>query len=335
MVKETFFYTLRAILPILLIILLGYAVHRLSSWPDTFYKMLNQLCFRWFLPIHLFCNIYSVENLAAMNWKVIGFIFLSILFCFALGLLISRLFVRERSQKGVITQATFRSNQAILGIPLANALGGEAALAFASMTTSVCVPLFNVLGVITLTFFSGNPEQKISVRSLVRRVVTNPLIIGCLSGMAIVVIRQFLPTIDGVPIFTIKNQLPSLYQALTNLSKVASPVMLFVLGTRLNIGSIPGLLPQLRLGVLIRLIICPVLVLGTAILLRQPLGLTTLEMPTLIAISSTPVAVSSAVMVQEIGGDDQLAGQLVVWTSVLSMFSVFCIVYLLRVFAFL
>ena len=328
--KETFLYSLRAILPILFIILLGYIVRRANPWPDAFYKMLNQLCFKLFLPIHLFCNIYSVESIAAMNWKVIGFIFLSILFCFVLGLLISRLFVGERSQKGVITQATFRSNQAILGIPLANALGGEAALAFASMATSVCVPLFNVLGVITLTIFSGKPEQKVSVRSLVRRVVTNPLIIGCLSGMVIVVIRQFLPTVDGVPVFTIKNQLPSVYQALTTLSKVASPVMLFVLGTRLNIGSIPGLLPQLRLGILIRLIVCPALILGVAILLRRPLGLTTVEMPTLIAISATPVAVSSAVMVQEIGGDDQLAGQLVVWTSVLSMVTIFCIVWLMR-----
>ena len=47
-------------------------------------------------------------------------------------------------------------------------------------------------------------------------------------------------------------------------------------------------------------------------------------------VSASPVAVSSAVMVQELGGDDQLAGQLVVWTSVLSLFSIFAIVYLLR-----
>lgn len=329
-VKETFFYTLRAILPILLIILLGYVVRRVGSWSDDFYKTLNQLCFKLFLPIHLFCNIYSVESLAAMNWKVIGYLFFSVFFCLALGSVFSRFFVRDRRQKSVIIQASFRSNQAILGLPLANALGGEAAMAFASLATSVCVPLFNVLAVITLTCFSTEPEHKVSVRSLLRRVMTNPLIIGCASGMLLVVVRQFLPVADGVPVFIVRNQLPSLYQALTNLSKVASPVMLFVLGTRLNFASVPELLPQLRLGILLRLVICPAAVLGLAIALREPLGLTTLEMPTLIAVSSTPVAVSSAVMVQEIGGDDQLAGQLVVWTSVLSVFTVFCIVCLLR-----
>lgn len=328
--KETFIYTLQAILPILFIILLGYVVRRIGPWPDDFYKTVNQLCFRLFLPIHLFCNIYSVESLSEMNWKVIGFILFGIILCLVLGVAVSHVFVLDRRQKGVITQATFRSNQAILGLPLANALGGEAAMAFASLTTSVCVPLFNFLGVITLTVFSGDSGRKISIRSLCRRVVTNPLIIGCVSGMVFVIIRQFLPTIEGVPIFSLRNQLPSLYQALTALSKVASPMMLFVLGTRLNFASVPGLLPQLLLGTLMRLFLCPVIVLGLAVLLREPLGLTTMEMPTLIAVSSTPVAVSSAVMVQEIGGDDHLASQLVVWSSVLSLFTVFCIVWLLR-----
>lgn len=327
---DTFFYTLRAILPILLITLLGYAVRRIQVWPESFYITLNQLCFRWFLPIQLFCSIYSVESLAAVNWRVIGFSVLGILACLGLGLLAGWLFVPNRRQKGVIAQTAFRSNQAIFGIPLATALGGEAAAAFASVATSIGVPLFNVLGTVVLTIFSGEPEKRISLRSLIRRVVTNPLIIGCLAGIVVVLIRQMLPTVDGTPVFTLKAQLPSLYQALTNLSKVASPTMLFVLGARLDLSSVPGLLPQLRLGVLLRLVISPVAVLGTAVLLREPLGLTTLEMPTLIAISSTPAAVSSAVMVQEIGGDDQLAGQLVVWTSVLSMLSVFCIVWLLR-----
>lgn len=326
---------MRAILPILFVILLGYASQRIFTWSDEFYKTLNQMCFRLFLPIQLFYNIYSIESLAAMNWTVIGYLFFGILLCFFVGLGASRLFVREHRKKGVITQASFRSNQAILGIPLANALGGEAAMAFASLATSVCVPLFNVLAVITLTVFSDKGGRKLSPRSLLRQVITNPLIIGCLSGLLVVVIRQLLPTVDGTAVFTIRNQLPSVYQTLGNLSKVASPVMLFVLGTRLNFASVPGLLPQLRLGVLLRLVICPALVLGLAVLLRTPLGITALEMPTLIAVSSMPVAVSSAVMVQEIGGDDQLAGQLVVWTSVLSIVSVFCIVYLFRTFAFL
>ncbi|MDD3346569.1 AEC family transporter [Oscillibacter sp.] len=329
--KETFVYTLHAILPILFIIVLGYFVRRVGPWSESFYKQLNSLCFRLFLPIQLFCNVYGIDDLTNMNWRVIGYLFSSVFFCLLAGLLAAKLFIPDRRQKGVITQVAFRSNQAILGLPLANALGGDAAMAFASMATSVCVPLFNVLAVIVLTVFGGDGEKRTSARTLVRRVVSNPLILGALSGLLVVLIRQFLPTVDGVSVFTIRNQLPSLYAAATNLSKVASPVMLFVLGTRLNFGAVSELLPQLTLGVLLRLVICPAAVIGMAVALRTPLGLTSLEIPTLVAVASTPVAVSSAVMAQEMGGDDQLANQLVVWTSALSMVSIFCIVYILRV----
>jgi len=116
---------------------------------------------------------------------------------------------------------------------------------------------------------------------------------------------------------------------------VGSPVMLFVLGTRLDFGAVKSLLPQLTLGVCLRLLAAPLVIVGGALLLQGPLGVSSLEMPTLVGISATPVAVSSAVMTQEIGGDDQLAGQLVVWTTVMSLFSVFCIVCLLRTIGFL
>ncbi len=335
MMFDTISFALRTILPILLVILLGYVASRLGPWPEDFFKTLNGLCFRLFLPIHLFCNIYALQDLASVNWRVIGYLLGGILFSLLVGVAVSRLFIRERRQKGVITQAAFRSNQAILGVPLASALGGEESLAMASLATSLFVPLFNVLAVVVLTEYSGEEGKKCSLRSLVRRVVTNPLIIGCAAGILVVVVRQFLPTMDGATVFTIQNQLPSLYKALNNISKVASPVMLFVLGARLNFSSVPGIMSQLCLGVLCRLVVCPLFVVGGSLLLRKRLGLTATELATVIAVSSTPVAVSSAVMVQEIGGDDQLANQIVVWTSVLSMLTVFCIISLMRFMGFL
>lgn len=333
--KETFLYTLRAILPILLTILLGYVCRRVFPWKNEGYKFMNQVCFYLFLPIHLFCNIYTIESLADMNWRAIGYLFFGVFLCFGIGFLASKLFIKKRNQKGVIIQVSMRPNQAILGIPLANALGGPAAMGFASLATSICVPVFNVLAVIVLTIYGDNSGKKVSGKDLLHRVITNPLIIGCLSGLVAVLIRQLIPTVDGVPLFTIKNQLPSVYKVLQNLSGVASPVMLFVLGTQLDLSSVPGLLPQLRLGVLLRLVICPAAVIGLGLLLREPLGITTLEVPTMISISATPVAVSSALMTQQMGGDDQLASQLVVWTSVLSVFTVFGIVYLMRSLGFL
>ncbi|MDD6226995.1 MAG: AEC family transporter, partial [Bacilli bacterium] len=50
------------------------------------------------------------------------------------------------------------------------------------------------------------------------------------------------------------------------------------------------------------------------------------EFPALIALFGTPVAVSSAPMSAEMGNDDELAGQLVVWTSIFSASSLFVMI---------
>ena len=106
--------------------------------------------------------------------------------------------------------------------------------------------------------------------------------------------------------------------------------MLVVLGTQIRFDAVRGLLKNLTVAVCMRLIVCPCIILGLAVALRGPLGLTTEEMPSLVAIFCSPVAVTSAVMVQEIGGDEQLAGQIVAWSSVLSMLTIFVFTVVLR-----
>ena len=67
-----------------------------------------------------------------------------------------------------------------------------------------------------------------------------------------------------------------------------------------------------------------------AYLLMQPLGFSGEHFATYIGVFATPVAVSSAVMAKEMGGDDDLAGQLVVWTSLFSTVTIFVYVTVLK-----
>ena len=320
---DTFLYALRAVMPILLIMALGFVVRRLGSWDGVFYKRLNSLCFHLFLPVNLFCNVYAVENLSGMNWKIMGFLVLGILLALVFGWMAAKVFVPDRRQKGVVIQASFRANHAILGLPLAEALGGTAALGFASVTTAICVPVYNTLAVLVLSYYSG--RERPSAREMVKRVVKNPLIQSTMLALVCVIVRSLLK-LDS----PLLKQVPSVWSALSSLSKIASPVMLFALGAGLDFKAVGGLLPKVTLGVLLRLVLSPLLVIGAALLLQEQLGLTAVEMPAMLAACASPVAVSSAVMTQEIGGDDQLAGQLVVWTSVLSMLTIFLLVYFLR-----
>ena len=100
--------------------------------------------------------------------------------------------------------------------------------------------------------------------------------------------------------------------------------MLVILGARLRFDAVQGLWKKITAAVAMRLVVVPGIVLTLAVLLGDPLGVTAGEMPTVVAIFCSPVAVTSAVMVQEMGGDEQLAQQVVAWSSALSMVTIFC-----------
>ena len=64
--------------------------------------------------------------------------------------------------------------------------------------------------------------------------------------------------------------------------------------------QVQGLWKKITAAVAMRLVVVPGIVLTLAVLLRDPLGITAEEMPTVVAIFCSPVAVTSAVMVQEL-----------------------------------
>ena len=57
------------------------------------------------------------------------------------------------------------------------------------------------------------------------------------------------------------------------------------------------------------------------------LGFVSLEFPALITLYGTPLAVSTVPMNSEMGSDGELAGQLVVWTTLVSAFTLFGIIF--------
>lgn len=314
-------------MPILILILVGYFLREIHFADDAFFKKANTMVFKVFLPVLLFNNVYAIESLSQIKWDAMLFCVVAVLIICVAAYFTSGFFATQRKQKGVLTQCAFRSNYAIIGIPLAESLGGASAVAFASVLSAVAIPLFNVLAVIILSHYADD-EKETSVKKTLIKTAKNPLIIGVLAGVLAVLLRNILP-FD----FTIKENLPYVHTALNNMGKIASPLALIVLGARFDFSKVSSLFRQIVWGTLFKTVITPVSALTCAVLLSEYTGileLTAVEYPAFISLFASPVAVSSAVMVGEIGGDEQLAGQLVVWTSILSMFTMFFIIFAMK-----
>ncbi len=331
---DVFLFALNAILPIILLIFLGYVLKRIGFLKKEFVEYGNKFVFMVCIPVLLYQNIYDIDSLASIDWPVIIYAILGILFIFFLGIILVKLTIPDDRQKGVILQCVFRSNYAIIGVSLATQLSGEQGKAIASLLSAFSIPVFNILAVISLAMFIKESGHKVSLKSTLKNIIKNPLIIGCLIGLMVLGIRSLIPlTDDGELVFSIKNNLPFLYTAIKQIATIASPLALIILGGDFTFSAVRGMLKQIIIGTSVRVVIVPALMIGGAVLLSEYTNMLNFDAtvyPSLIALFGTPVAVSSAIMAEQMHNDGVLAGQLVIWTSLCSVFTIFIAVVILR-----
>ncbi len=335
-----------AVLPIILLIVLGYCLKRVKFFNKDFLKAGNKLVFRVLLPVMLFINVYEIERIRNIRWDVVLYSLIVIFVIFGLGFLTAVLTTKKSERRGVILQCTFRSNFAIIGLSLAASLGGEQAEAVAAIISAFSIPVFNILAVVALTVFvnkqteTAEGEEKpakgkvflLEAKKVLLGIVTNPLIIGVALGFVCLGIREIEFAACGNAPFTLSDDLTFFYTALGWLKAIASPFALIVLGGQFEFSAVKGMLKEIIVGTSWRIVIAPVIGVGVAVLLTEFTGVVNFgqaEFPALVALFGSPVAVSSAIMAGEMKNDEQLATQLVVWTSLCSILTIFLSVCLL------
>lgn len=351
--------SINAVLPIILLILLGYLLKRFKVLNDNFVKTGNKFVFKVCLPCMLFINIYDgMDSFADIRWDVVIYSVAAICVIFGLGLVTAILTTKKKSRRGVILQCSFRSNFAIIGLALVESLGGDKGLA--SIISAFSIPIFNILAVIALTVFAEEEQPvetaavqldvfneavtdapaavktvkpKHSVKNILLNIIKNPLIIGVLIGLVFVGIREIeRACCDGEIVFSFKEHLKFLYTCTGSLKAIASPLALIVLGGQFRFDAVKGMTKEIVVGTVWRILLAPLIGIGVAVLLSTYTDLFTFGAevyPTLIALFGTPVAVSSAIMAGEMKSDEQLATQLVVWTSICSIVTIFVTVFLI------
>lgn len=199
-------------------------------------------------------------------------------------------------------QGMYRSNLAIIGLPLATVLVPGADMGPVAMLAAIIVPLFNVLAVITLTAFRG---ERLPAGRLIKMVATNPLILGSAVGLVFLGTGWRLPT--------------ALESAVHQVAAMTSPFMLFLLGAFFRFSGLRRYRRDLIEVCLVRLFLMPALLLTAAFLI----GIRGVGFAGLISVFASATAIASFTMTQQMGGDAELAGDIVVSTSALCIVTMF------------
>lgn len=305
---NNFLLSFGAVFPLIANLLIGYFMKRVNLLDDHTSDKMNTAVFKLFLPLSLFNNIYHTDISNVFNAKLTIFMVSTLVISFLFLMIFVPLFVKTQNQKGVIIQAIFRGNFLIFGLPVVTALCGDENVGLTSLLIGIIVPVYNILAVICMEFFR---EGKVNLKKVLLGMLKNPLIIASVTGILFVILRLKFPAI--------------LEKSITDISKVATPMSLIVLGASFTFSSLKGNTAKLIWGALGRLVFTPLIFIPIAVYM----GFRGIELATVLVFLASPTAVSSYVMAKQMGGDDVLAGQYVIVCSVSAIFTVFLWIYAL------
>lgn len=306
---ENLMISANAVLPMCLIMALGYGTRRLGWIRREEIFAINKIAFRIFLPCLLYYNVYCSDLSGSFDPLLMAYAVGGVLLTFGLSLGYTLLTEKLPERRGVMIQGMFRSNYVIMGIPVATALLGSDQLGTVSILIAVVVPLFNMLAVVVLEVFRG---QKPKPLHILGQIVKNPLVIASALGILTLAAGIRLPHI--------------LEQTIQSISAIASPLQLFLLGAFFQFSGLKTYRRELVTVSAAKLIVSPGLFLGLGALL----GFRGVAFVSLIGVFASPTAVNSFTMAQQMGGDAELAGDIVVTTSAVSILTMFLWVFLFK-----
>jgi len=306
---ENLMISANAVLPMCLVMALGYGTRRLGWLRREEISTINKIAFRIFLPCLLYYNIYCSDLSGSFDPLLMTYAVGGVLLTFGLALGYALLTEKLPERRGVLIQGMFRSNYVIMGIPVATALLGADQLGTVSILIAVIVPLFNMLAVVVLEVFRG---QKPKPLHILGQIAKNPLVIGSVLGILTLVAGIRLPHI--------------LEQTIQSVSAIASPLQLFLLGAFFQFSGLKTYRRELVTVSIAKLIVSPGLFLGLGALL----GFRGVAFVSLIGIFASPTAVNSFTMAQQMGGAAELAGDIVVTTSAASILTMFLWIFLFK-----
>jgi len=293
------------VFPLLFFMLVGFYIRKRSLLHEDGFQKLNSLVFRLFMPIMIFLNgatieldaIFTEENVLVLIISILG-----VFFFVGLSLLIAKKTIPQIEKRAVIVQGIYRSNLILYGIPVISTIYDGASIGLVSLMIICIVPLYNILA----AFILGNATQRENhFLALLRQAFTNPLVIAAILGVVYNLIS------GGFAI-------PLIWEALTQLGRLATPLAFIVLGGSLRVGHMMGAFKTVLIVGLVRLLVIP----GAMLLAAHLLGVEGPALTVLLVLFAAPIAVSSYTMASEMKLEPKLAGDMVAFTTIASMLTV-------------
>lgn len=304
-------FSINVVAPVFIIILLGVFLKRIRIIDDVFVSDASALVYKTSLPVLIFIKISQTDFVSIFNGKVILIFYAGIFSAFITAGILSAFFINNKKRAGAFIQGSFWGNSVIVGLALVLNVFGDSGVAVAAIIVAFIIPVFNSLAVLVLTI-SSDRDSTGSLKIIFYKLSRNPLIIAVAAAL---------------PFSIFRIQLPVFFSAsLSYLASMALPLALIGIGGSLSFSSLRAnsLLSIAASG--IKIIITPVVV----VVLALRFGIKGQLLGILFLISATPTAISSFIMARAMDSDSQLAANIIVITTLGSVFTMGAGIYILK-----
>ena len=321
--------SLNTVLPIVILAAAGVIMGRLKLFPDAFFAGADKFVFKVALPCMIFLQVAGADfSKSASYLKLMLFTVGALtLFCVLYSVTVP-LFIKDRRKAGASVQGMFRSNVAILGAVLIENMFADGEIKAAAVTAyAVVMPfvvlIYNIYAVGVLAVFMPREEPTEGAEAEAAdapkksgftaadfgraclETLKNPLIIAVFLGFPFMFFGIKIPD-------TLKTSINYFSQCTTGLALVS-------LGAGFSFSSLAGNLGLASIVTAVKTVLQPAMGVGLAWLLgfRGP------ELAVAFIVFGTPSAVSSYIMAKNMKSDHELAGQILLLTTVVSIFTMF------------
>lgn len=304
-------FTATVVAPVFIIVFLGLFLKQRGLIDEKFNAVTSRVVFNVAMPALLFQKLSSIPIAEIFNPRQVAFVATALLCMFALAWIVSIFLCKNGRDKGTFIQGSFRGNFAILGFALIyNAFGADA-LGNAAIVLAVIMPMYNVLSIIALTVPMHRENAVSPLRTLIS-IASNPLILAAVFALPFSILQISLH--------------PVITRTIDYLAGMTLPLALIGIGSSLSLKSVRGDRKLTAAAATFKLLLMPLLCTSSAILMGfrgQALGV-------LYFLFAAPAAIASYIMAEALGSNGRLAANIVLMTTIFSLFTISAGTFILR-----
>jgi len=300
---QNFVFTTSIVAPVFLIVFLGTFLKKRKIITDDFIRTAPRVVFQITLPSLVFLKISTTDFARVLNPGQVIYAYIGLTAMYIWEWFVAFISTKDGGSRGAFIQGSFRSNFAIIGLALINNALGPEAMAQGAILLAFIMPMYNLYSILALTI-PLHKEKQISFRKTLFDIVTNPLIIAAMIALPFSIFRIHIPQ---VIIKTIKY-----------LADLTLPLALLSIGGSLSFTSIKNDFKLAALSALHKIVLMPLILVFAA----YRVGFRGVDLAVLFFLFSAPSAIASFVMAEAMGSNGKLAGNIVLLTTLGSLFTI-------------